>query len=249
VEGRRGSAESRRATRRIRRRGIDLGLGTRLAFGLALSLPLAAAFAPPLSAQTPSIFRNEFWAELPSMPEAVQGSPEATARAILLADAAYVFAGEIWGFSFDWTPQDNARNIAETFSLAPSGRIGPDDPLLAVGKGRSEGERLLAYVSYSPDSSQVLRSEARARAPWKSAQGMGKSAWKEDFASREAAYADAARAAIRELLRGEEANKPRRVKGNIAFASPPRIWIADGLYVVQARFKVEVVELSPYEVY
>lgn len=217
--------------------------------GLACLAILLFLGLAPLSAQTPSQFRQEFWAELPSMPQTLEGTPFEAARALLISDAAYVFAGEIWGFSFEWTPSDSARNIAESFSLEPTGAMEEGDPLLHPEALRQEGDRVLAYVSCSPGAAELSRVKSYSRSPWKGAQGRGRAIWNESFEGRKSAYADAAKNALRELLRGLEPNKPRRVKGKIVFASPPRVWIAEGLYQVEARFKVEVTELLSYEVY
>ncbi|MBL8967144.1 MAG: hypothetical protein JNG85_09045, partial [Spirochaetaceae bacterium] len=85
--------------------------------------------------------------------------------------------------------------------------------------------------------------------PWRNAQGRGGAELVLGVQGRRAAYEDAARAGVRELLRGLEANKPRLVRGRLVFAEPPRVAVVGGRYVVSARLRVEVVEVLSYGVY
>ena len=216
----------------------------------ALAAPAAPAAAqasfPPAGA-----LRAEFWTDLDGVPQSGDPwpLPLAVAASRLAEEAAWVFAGQVWGFEFEWTPLDRTRHIEESFSMKPSGSIPKGDPRLAPEDSRVEGQRLLAYVSYDPTSSEAGLIASYARSPWKSAQGTGMGDYLRGYQGRRLAYEDAARAAIRDLLRGLEPNKPRRVKGRIVFASTPRIAVADGTYKVEARFRIEVTEVLEYGLY
>lgn len=220
-----------------------------------LAVAAFAAPAAPAAAQAPfpppGALRAEFWTDLDGVPQSGDPwpLPLAVAAGRLAEEAAWVFAGQVWGFDFEWTPLDRTRQIAESFSMKPSGSIPKGDPRLAPEDSHVDGQRLVAYVSYNPTSSEAGLIASYARSPWKSAQGTGFGDYLRGYQGRRLAYEDAARAAIRDLLRGLEPNKPRRVKGHIVFAAAPRIAVADGAYKVEARFRIEVTGVEDYGLY
>lgn len=213
-----------------------------------LALPLLAE-EPPLA--TRGVLRAEFWSDLNGVPQGGDpwSLPLPVAAERLADEAAYVFAGQVWGFDFEWTPSDKARSIKESFVMKPSGSIPHADPRLVPGDSRVVGQTLRAYVSYSPSATELSMMDAYGRAPWKSAQGTGYGDWLKGLGGRKEAYEDAARDAIRNLLRGLEPNKPRRVRGRAAFDGTPRIAVVDGAYRVQARFRIDVTDVLAYGVY
>lgn len=64
--------------------------------------------------------------------------------------------------------------------------------------------------------------------------------------SRRDAILDATRAAVREYLRGITHNKPREVRGTVAFASPPRVYLKSGAWVAHVRVYMTVDEILDY---
>ena len=81
---------------------------------------------------TRDFLRSEFWADL----EPVAGvgeewpvSPD-EARRRILAEAAWVFGGMIWGFEFTYTPYDKTRAIQERFDIVPIETSAADAPAL-----------------------------------------------------------------------------------------------------------------------
>jgi hypothetical protein len=195
--------------------------------------------------------RAEFWMELADPPGLSASSPAVVDNAAtrLVEEAAFVFSGQLWGFSFDWTPSDRARKIAESFDLLSARKIERGDPRLIPEASRVEEGRLLAYVSWRASPGELALLASYAREPWKNAQGLGRGDYGRGLEGRRLAYEEAARAAIRELLRSLEPNKPRRVRGRLVLSAVPRIAVVDGAYLVQARFRIEVTEIYRYEVF
>lgn len=227
-----------------------------LAPGLATLAPGPAAGAwprgaAPLAAEAPTILGGEFWAELEPVSQVGDPWPlkpeDAALR--LVEEAAYVFAGMVSGFEFSYTPLDRVRGLEERFSMKPLGQVPRGDPRLVPGAARVEGQRVIGRVEFLPDPNDRLELEAFAMKPWRNAQGRGGAELVLGVKGRRAAYEDAARAGVRELLRGLEANKPRLARGRLVFAEPPRVAVVEGRYVVSARLRVEVVEVLSYGVY
>jgi hypothetical protein len=69
------------------------------------------------------------------------------------------------------------------------------------------------------------------------------------FAARKAALEDAARTAVRAMLRGSERNRPKEARGFISLSAFPSYWIDGGEWAVSARFKVDIIDIQPFAVY
>ena len=218
--------------------------------GIALFCALCVAGSADAQARGPDL-RAEFWADAEAVPQ--KGDPwptdEATQLRRLRDEAAYVFAGMTSGFEFEWSPSDKARAIAESFTLKPLSSISADEPRLTVEPSRRVKGDLYAYVRYSPSSLESLSLESYGRDPWRSAQGNGAVDFIRGVAGRRAAYEDAARDAVSNLLRMLSPNKPRRVRGRLVFAEAPRITLTDGFYAVRLKARIDVTEVLPYELY
>jgi hypothetical protein len=197
------------------------------------------------------LLRSEFWADI----EPVAGVGEewpvtpGEARSRILAEAAWVFGGMIWGFDFRYTPFDKARAIAERFELTPIQTLAPSSLRLAPGARASAADALYALAEYRPDAALVDLMGDYASDPWKGAQGTGKADMSLGVKGRRAAYEDGLRAAVRSLLQGREPNKPRLATGRVVFDRPPSMAIVGGYYTAQVRARAMVIEVVPYRVY
>jgi hypothetical protein len=60
---------------------------------------------------------------------------------------------------------------------------------------------------------------------------------------------DAARAAVREMLRGSERNRPKEAVGYISLESFPYYFMDAGRWQCSARFRVEIKEIVPFAAY
>jgi hypothetical protein len=63
------------------------------------------------------------------------------------------------------------------------------------------------------------------------------------------ALEDAARAAVRAMLRGSERNRPKEVRGFISLSAFPVYWMDGGKWATSARFRVEITEITPFAAY
>jgi hypothetical protein len=211
--------------------------------GPAARTCLAQEAAPPL--------RAEFSIELDALsagggPETI-GSEEGARR--LLDEAAWAFAGMVWGFSYEYEPYDKVRGIAERFTLKSLGAIAAGDPRMSPREARGDATELRGWIEYRPDEAGAANLESYRHEPWATTQGLGSADLKLGHPGRRAACEDALREAVRSYLRFIEHNKPRRAAGRVVLERPPRLSIRDGRYLAQVRARIEVTELAPYVVY
>ena len=229
---------------------------------------LAALLAAPHFAEAqqrdsgshPEVIRGEVWVDL----EPIHGdrpdeefplSPETAARRAL-EEAALYFAAMIYGWSFRYEIGERARGIGEDFGrLEPMGQIPWGDPRLAVTDVMRDGQRMRVWADYRMDASQQRRMGTWRMGTARGIQGRGfsplygpspDSTWLE---IRYAALTDAARIAVREMVRANERNRPREVSGIISLASFPRFYVRSGQLVASARFRVLVTEILPFSVH
>jgi hypothetical protein len=223
----------------------------RVLASLLVCLALVAPQRAALAQEGAGLLRSEFWADR----EPVAGVGEewpvsiAEARRRILAEAAWVYGGMVWGFEFRYTPYDKARALAERFELEPLGALAPDALNFAQGaQASSEGE-FRSIVEYRPDSSLVSLMESYAADPWKGSQGIGKADMNLGIKARRAAYEDALRTAVRSYVQSLEPNKPRLARGRLVLERPPTMSLTGGYYTSQARIRVMLIEVLPYRIY
>jgi hypothetical protein len=228
----------------------------RLALALAALLCPWTASLAGAEGSVGELLRAEFWADfepVAGLGEEWPVSPE-TARSRVLDEAAWVFGGMIWGFEYRYTPYDKARAIPERFELESLGSLKPELLSLAPGAARkgdrlSGAEEFRSFVEYRPSPALSSLMAGYAQEPWVSCQGIGRADMILGVKGRRAAYEDALREAIRAYLRSVEPNKPRLVRGRVAFERPPSLAIVNGSYTVQLRARAMVTETIPYKMY
>ena len=208
----------------------------------------------------PDAIRGEVWVDL----EPIYGdradseyplSRETAARRAL-QEAALYYSAMIYGWSFHYDIGERARGIAEDFDIfEPAGGIPWGDPRMTVTEVESLSVTLRIWTEYRLNESQQQRIQWWRTGTVRNAQGIGycpltgpspESQWLD---IRHAALKDAARAAVREMLRGSERNRPKEASGCISLASFPRFHIASGQWVASARFRVQIDEIVPFAAY
>jgi hypothetical protein len=187
-------------------------------------------------------------------------------------EAAAFFSGMIYGWSFRYDIGERARGIEEKLELSPLGSIGVDDPRFEITDTQIRETRLYLWADYRPGEEQKKRLSMWKTGLIRSAQGLGHGplgyaprprsdgspvsgdlsgdpsdpAW---LAVKKAALEDAARAAIRTMLRAGERNRPKEASGFISLAAFPRFWLDSGQWAASGRFLVSVTEITPFAAY
>jgi hypothetical protein len=207
----------------------------------------------------PETLRGEVWIEL----EPVYGgvvdaeyplSAEAAGKRAL-EEAALFYSAMIYGWHFQYETGERARQFSENIDLELTASIPAGDPGLRVTEVEVKDMRLRMWTDYHLTAARQRRLAVWRTGTIRSAQAVGYSPagdlvetpdW---LAIRKAALEDAARAALRALLRGQERNRPREVSGFISLASFPRYFIDAGRWAAAARFHIEVKEIQPFAAY
>jgi hypothetical protein len=211
----------------------------------------------PLSGQ--EVLRGEVYIEL----EPVYGGfidetyplDAETARRRALEEAAMFYSAMIYGWSFHYDIGEKARGIAEELELVPAGTILFGDPGLRATDAELRDMRLRLWTDYRLTEAQQRRMQMWRSGTIRSAQAVGYgplggpkqiSGW---VSIRKAGLEDAARAAIRAMLRGTERNRPKEAAGFICLAGFPRYFMDSGRWAADARFRVDVTEIIPFAAY
>lgn len=208
----------------------------------------------------PDTIRGEVWVEL----EPIYGdrpddeyplSMESGARRAL-QEAAIYFSGVIYGWSFHYEIGERARGIAEDFDIfEPMGEIPWGDPRLIITESENRDMKLRVWVDYHLSEIQHRRTQLWRTGTIRNAQSTGycsiqgaspNSGWMD---IRKAVLKDAARAAVREILRGSERNRPKEASGYISLASFPRFYLDSGQWAAAARFRIQITEIVPFAAY
>jgi len=177
-----------------------------------------------------------------------------TAGRRALEEAAMFFSAMIYGWSFNYEVGERARGIAEKLDLETDAVIRFGDPSLKVTDTEIRDMRLRVWTDYHLNDTQQRRMQVWRSGTIRNAQavGYGPSVIEEYpgwLALKKTALEDAARSALRTLLRGSERNRPKEVTGFISLASFPRYFMDSGRWAVFARFRVQVIEIIPFAAY
>ena len=213
-------------------------------------------FALPLVLQAQEVLRGEVEIDLEPVYAVFLAAPypldtEPAGRRAL-DESALFFSAMIYGWSFNYDIGERARGIAEEFALTPRGAVPPGDPGLRVTEARVRNMRFYLWTDYRLTEAQKRRFLAWKSGGVRTAQAVGYGplggpAGAEDWLDiKRKTLEDAARAAVRAMLRGSERNRPKEARGFISLAAFPRYFIDGGRWAVSARFRVELAELVPF---
>jgi len=205
------------------------------------------------------VLRGRVWVDLEPVYQRFVDVPypldTVTAQRRALEETKFYFEGMIYGWSFDYEVGERARKIEENFELHSLGSIPLSDPRLTVTDGSVEGSRFYLWTEYRPDGpqrgrlkgwegGQVQKTQASGTGPL--AGPVESSQWMD---GKKEALQDAARAAVRTILRGTERNRPKEAHGFIALAEFPLYRIEMGRWVAIAQFRLDIREIVPFAAY
>jgi hypothetical protein len=178
-----------------------------------------------------------------------------TAQKRALEEAAMCYSAMIYGWSFHYDIGEKARSIVEEFELTPVGTIPWGDPGLRATDVEIKGMKLRLWTDYRLTEAQQRRMTMWRSGTTRGAGGIGHGPLGSaveigDYINiKKMALEDAARAAVRTMLRGSERNRPKEVTGFISLAAFPNYFMNEGRWAASARFKVQLTEIIPFAAY
>ena len=223
-------------------------------FACALVL---SAVTTMLCAQEP--LRGQVWVELEPMPgqyeeDTGQGDLQFLRRRAL-EEASLFFSRMIYGWSFHYDIGERSRNIPEKLEMTPQGSIAWGDPGLAATDAGLRDNRFYLWADFRPNAAQQRWVQGWKTGTIRTAQAIGHgplggaveiSDW---MTIKQAALEDAAREAIRAILRAGERNRPKAVEGFISLAAFPVFYMDAGQWAAVGRFRVTIAEIIPFAAY
>ena len=172
-----------------------------------------------------------------------------------LEQAAMLFSGQIYGWSFYYDIGERARGIQEELELTPLGKIPWGDPRLFVTHARLQNRIVTVSMDYRPSEAQARRLQMWSLGNVRSAQAIGYGplgilANGEDwFLIKQTALEDSARAAIRAMLQGSERNRPKEARGFISLQGFPHFYMDSGRWAARSRFRIVTTDIVPFAVH
>ncbi|MDR2738701.1 MAG: hypothetical protein LBB68_02580 [Treponema sp.] len=223
----------------------------------ACALILTAALTASAPAQ--EVLRGQVWVELEPMPGQFADDPAPpdiqSLRRRALEEASLFFSKMIYGWSFYYDIGERVRNIEEELELTPLGTIPWGDPGLFATDAGLRDQRFYVWADFRPNDIQQRWLNTWKSGTVRSAQAIGHgplggpvevSDW---LTIKQAALEDAARSAIRTMLRGGERNRPKAAKGFISLDAFPTFWRDAGQWAASGRFRVNITEIIPFAAY
>jgi hypothetical protein len=171
-----------------------------------------------------------------------------------LEEAALFYSAMIYGWSFNYEVGERARQIDEILELELLGSIQFGDPAMRVTDTEIRDMRLRLWTDYHLSDALQRRMQVWRTGTTRNTQAVGYGPSSIDeypgwLVLKKMALEDAARVALRTMLRGSERNRPKEVRGFISLASFPRYFIDSGRWAVSARFRVQITEIIPFAAY
>ncbi len=216
----------------------------------ACVLYLLAALSAGAQTDNPLFVRP--WVELEPVVRIDTGQypiPVAKAERTVLEEARVLLSGMVYGWSFDYTPANSARSVAESFTLTPIAQIPWGSPRLRVVETQTSEEKLWARAAYSMNDAEASR-----RASWESgtavlSQGEGKAGVIKGPDAKSLAFQDAVRDAIRIALHGSYIDAPRQILGDVVLWEDPTSSVRSGMYRTVVKVKIVVRDVVPYRIF
>jgi hypothetical protein len=216
-----------------------------------LFLFLLSTLGLPLFSQ--ELLNLELWTELDPIVENPDRAPKAItneeAYKLVLDEARYLISGMIYGFSFTYTPSDNARGVKEYFDVQPIAQIPFGDKNLQVEAKQLDERRMYVRVTYLMFDHQESRRQSWMSLAFPTQMGKGEGNMLLGPKERITAYSQSIKEAVRSYLRARIFNKPREIRGAVLLVDCPTMAVFAGSYVATSRFKVNIMEIVPYTVF
>ncbi len=175
--------------------------------------------------------------------------PEESKTHEMLDEARIILSSMIYGYSFSYIPQDNARGVKDWFNLEPIEEINWGDPQLEILFSERRENRIYCKILYNLSDYQLAR-----RSSWYSnsipySTGRGQEDYFIGSFAKLLSINNSIKEAIRNYARSTIPNKPREIKGEVLVWDAPYTIIESGTYSSTVRIKLLILEIIPYTIF
>ncbi len=175
--------------------------------------------------------------------------PGETKTREMLEEARIILSSMIYGYSFSYIPQDNARGVEDWFVLEPIEEIDWGDPQLEILQYERIENRVFCKILYNLSEYQFAR-----RSSWYSntipyTTGQGQEDYFIGQSAKLSSINDAIKEAIRNYARARITNKPREITGELLVWDAPYTIISSGTYTSTVKIKLLIIDVIPYTVF
>jgi hypothetical protein len=215
-----------------------------------LLLVVGAGYAQDVLRGTVTVDSEPVWVTLPGEGGTGQKGEyplsQREIRLTALSAAIGYFSGMVYGWEYEYTVGEKARNLVDVFEWMPLGELSFGDVRMRPTDSACEGSVYRLWADYELDGAQAARRGTWLAGQIRAVHARGSTGLENE---QQDALRDAAREAVRSLAHGSERERPKAVRGRIALAEFPVITIADGVWVASAKFFIEIREIQKYKGY
>ena len=201
--------------------------------------------------QQPS-FRNKIriklWAELNAYPgvEEQKGDQFQNAVDRIKESAPFILDGMVYGWAFDYTPGDKAREVNEYFEVQPIKSLADTNEKPVFSSPQVEEPNLTVWVDFTRTAGQSAYFDHWAALEHPKIKGYGSGELKKGFDGIKDAYQNAILDAVYHYAHSQLKNKPKEITGRVLLFREPRMYVAHGQYKLELDFFLEVDRIVVY---
>ncbi len=162
----------------------------------------------------------------------------------------FIITGMTYGWKFDYTPYDKARNVDEFFGMEPVQELNEEQlKMIHYELPWFQDERLWCWVKFerTAELKRIFLSWQQIGNP--RIRGQGYAPLIDGFEGIYEASVDALKNAVREYERKLIKNKPKEISGSVIICEPPTIGIDHGKYKITLDFFMECDRIIQYETF
>lgn len=167
----------------------------------------------------------------------------------LLEEARIIISAMVYGYSFTYIPQDNARGVNDSFELDPIEEIKWGDPGLEILNCERVENKVVCKILYNLSDYQVSRRTSWYTNSIPYSTGTGRENYFLGFSAKLSSVKNSIKEAIRNYTRARVENKPREIKGEVMIWDAPYTIINEGNYTSTVKIKLLLLEIIPYTIF
>lgn len=164
--------------------------------------------------------------------------------------SAFVLEGMLYGWTWEYTPSDKARKVADYFEFSQIHQF--DENINKIKFEQPEiidTSKLRCWVITERTEMQYLSLREWNSVKIPKIHGSGTGSLEKDFDGVKEAVQNAIKDAVREYFRTTIKNKPKELRGRVLLTGSPKIYIKQGRYFADLDFFMETDKIIMYTSY